>query len=134
MKNKILTIIFGLTLFAAAPVWAEQYHIKEMTPEVRSALDARKGRYEQLRDLKSKGAVGENNKGYVEVVGSDSSAQGIVDAENKDRRFIYKTIMEQNNLPGDALSTVEEVFAQVQRDKASSGDKIQEANGSWVSK
>jgi len=112
--------------------WAASYDIKEMTPEVKSALDGRRSRFEELKSLKAQGAVGENNKGYVEAL--SGNAQSVVDAENRDRRFIYTTIVSQNGLPADALGTVEDVFAKVQRDKASSGDKIQDASGSWTTK
>lgn len=110
-----------------------KYDIKEMTPEVKSALENRRERFNQLKDLKSKGIVGENNRGYVEVLSNDSSSAGLVEQENSDRRLIYKTIESQNNLSG-ALGTIEKVFAQVQRDKASSGDKIQTEDGQWVAK
>ena len=138
MRPIFLIGIFFTALLGAgmgpATANAATYDIKEMTPEVKSALDNRKNRFDQLRALKQKGAIGENNHGYVEVIGGDSEAQSVADAENKDRRVIYKTIAEQNNLPGDALSTIETVFAQVQRDKANSGDKIQDASGSWITK
>lgn len=126
-----LAVVFG---FYPNIVLAEgAYDIKEMTPEVKSALEGRRGRFEQLRELKAKSVVGENNRGYVEALGSDADAKAVVDAENSDRRLIYKTIEQQNNL-SDALSTIEKVFAQVQRDKASAGDKIQDESGNWVTK
>jgi uncharacterized protein YdbL (DUF1318 family) len=105
-----------------------------MTPEVKSALEGRRSRFDELKSLKAQGAIGENNQGYVEVLKNTGNAQSIADAENRDRRFIYTTIVAQNGLPSSALGTVEEVFAQVQRDKASSGDKIQDASGNWTAK
>jgi len=114
------------------PAFSEAtYSIKEMTPEVQGALENRRARYEDLRQLKNAGAVGENNQGYVEALSAD--AQAIVSAENTDRKVIYVTIAQQNNLQG-ALATIEKVFAQVQRDKAEPGDKIQEDNGTWTTK
>lgn len=132
-------IIFVLGILAASfinvsPVLAEgQYSIKHMTPEVQSALENRRGRFEQLRALKANGAIGENNHGYVDALGGGSAVQSLATAENSDRRVIYTTIGEQNGLT-DALTTIESVFAQVQRDKAESGDKIQTEDGQWVSK
>ena len=110
-----------------------QYDIKEMTPEVKTALENRKNRFEDLRQLKSERIVGENNRGYVEALSDDAAAKALVNAENQDRKAIYKTIEEQNNLI-DALGTIEKVFADVQRGKASPGDKIQDESGSWVTK
>ena len=138
MKRNFLSVIF-LTMVIAVGMRAEivsaaTYDIKELTPSVKAALDGRRNRFDQLRALKEKGLVGENNRGYVEALGDDPQAKTIVDEENNDRRFIYKTIVEQNNLSPDAISTIETVFAQVQRDKANPGDKIQDAGGSWIKK
>ncbi|MFA5059148.1 MAG: YdbL family protein [Candidatus Omnitrophota bacterium] len=109
------------------------YDIKEMTPEVKSALENRKNRYEQLRQLKSQGIVGEGNRGYVVALIDDASAKSLVASENNDRKSIYRAIEQQNNLT-NALETIEKVFAQVQKDKAAAGDKIQNEDGSWVIK
>jgi uncharacterized protein YdbL (DUF1318 family) len=110
-----------------------KYQIKQMTPEVNSALENRRSRFDQLRDLKSKGIVGETNRGYVKAIESIGDAESLVQAENDDRKIIYKTIAQQNGLEG-ALETIEKVFAQVQRDKAESGDKVQQEDGSWTTK
>jgi uncharacterized protein YdbL (DUF1318 family) len=131
--NFVFVSVMALTVCSNA--LAASYDIKEMTPEVKSALDARRGRFDQLAALKAEGKVGENNQGYVEVLsGGGVGAESLVSAENSDRKMIYKTIVAQNGLPGDALSTVEKVFAQVQRDKAASGDSIQNESGAWVKK
>jgi uncharacterized protein YdbL (DUF1318 family) len=133
MLRKILLVA---VLFVSLSVTAQyacaeaKYSIKQMTPEVQSALNNRRDRFEQLRQLKHAGAVGENNHGYVEVLNKEGDAQSLASAENNDRRVIYQTIAEQNGLQG-ALDTIETVFAQVQRDKADSGDKIQDSNGQW---
>ncbi len=131
MKKTLLAILFALAL-SVPSVLAASYDIKEMTPEVKSALDGRRNRFDELKSLKAQGAIGENNQGYVEALKTEG--QSVVDAENRDRRFIYTTIVSQNGLPADALGTVEAVFAQVQRDKAASGDKIQDVSGSWTTK
>ncbi len=138
--RKFVMMLLGLSFLAvflgfnSNVVLAEgAYDIKEMTPEVKSALEGRRNRFDQLRELKAKGAIGENNRGYVEVIGDGAGAQSVVDAENSDRRLIYKTIEQQNDL-SNALGTIEKVFAQVQRDKASPGDKIQDESGNWTAK
>ena len=139
MKQKILNfVIFGACLanilLSIQPSFAQgKYSIKEMTPEVQAALDNRRDRFDQLRNLKAKGIIGENNRGYVEVLTSDAAASDLVNAENRDRKLIYKTVETQNDLT-DALATIEKVFAQVQSDKASPGDKIQDENGHWMNK
>ena len=127
-------LVLLLTAFVQTNLWAAKYDIKEMTPEVKSALDARRARYDQLTALKAEGKVGENNRGYVEALGSGGGAADVVAAENKDRKAIYNTIVTQNGLTADSLETIEKVFAQVQRDKAASGDSIQDESGNWKKK
>ncbi|HBR13984.1 MAG TPA: hypothetical protein DD723_00365 [Candidatus Omnitrophica bacterium] len=137
MLRKICYFIFVFCLLAALKttfVSAQaKYSIKEMTPAVTQALENRKARYEELKGLKAKGTVGENNQGYVEVLVSDEAANVLADAENLDRKTIYVTIAEQNDLT-NALGTIESVFAQVQRDKAEAGEKIQDESGTWGTK
>ncbi|MBL8012839.1 MAG: YdbL family protein [Candidatus Omnitrophica bacterium] len=135
-----ISFIFGLvaTVLLTGAVhlssFAASYDIKEMTPEVKAALDARRGRFDQLASLKAQGAVGENNRGYVEVLKDMGPAQSVVASENQDRKLIYNTIVKQNDLPANSLTTIEKVFAQVQRDKAASGDSVQNESGAWTKK
>jgi uncharacterized protein YdbL (DUF1318 family) len=110
------------------------YDIKEMTPEVKSALEARKVRFGELKALKAQGFVGESNRGYTEALGGGAYVMTLVADENKDRKFVYQTIVDQNGLNEGALAAVESVFAGVQRDKASPGDKVQDAAGTWMTK
>lgn len=136
-KDYLLGTLILAVLFLAVSltnVFAASYDIKEMTPAVKASLDARRSRFEQLSSLKSQGKIGENNSGYVEVLSGGDGAGDVVNAENKDRKFIYHAIVEQNGLPEDALATVEKVFAQVQRDKAAAGDSIQDESGNWIKK
>ena len=131
---KKTAILIVMMIMVSAVAWGgSKYSIKTMTPEVQQALNARKDRFSELRSLKSSGVIGENNHGYVEVLKSDSNAMSIASQENRDRKVVYQTIAEQNGLEG-ALSTIESAFAQVQNDKAESGDKIQNADGSWAVK
>ncbi|MCA9406706.1 MAG: YdbL family protein [Candidatus Omnitrophica bacterium] len=136
---KRLSYIFLIGLFIAAftsvpmAVSAQEYSIKKMTPAVQSALENRRDRYENIQFEKAKGNLGENNRGYVEVLGGGDSVKALADAENKDRKIIYQTIAEQNDLT-KAIEIIEKVFAQVQRDKASAGEKIQMEDGKWVTK
>ncbi len=129
-----LSLFLLMTIAGSELISAQmKYDIKEMTPEVEAALNNRRERFDQLRGFKSAGVVGENNRGYVELLKDDAEAKRLVDAENRDRKTVYKTIEQQNNL-SNALETIETVFAQVQREKAQAGDKVQEENGQWVTK
>lgn len=135
MMNKyILIALIAIAIFGIeTTALGQQYNIKEMTPAVEQALEGRKARFEKLNQLKAQGVIGENNKGYVENLAGDDDTQAVVNAENKDRKVIYITIADQNGLT-DSLHTIEKVFAQVKRDKAKTGEKIQLLDGSWTSK
>ena len=138
MAMQKIRLVFFLSisfLILGSPLlYAEgKYAIREMTPEVKDALENRKNRFEELRQFKSQGVIGESNHGYLELFLDNMRAKALVYAENKDRETIYKAIQQQNNLV-DALGTIEKVFAQVQRDKASLGDKIQGEDGNWTVK
>ena len=132
--RKFLFFSFLLLMTSGLVMASGAYDLREVTPQVQSALDARRSRFDELKTLKTQGVVGENNRGYVEVVGEGSQAKALVDAENVNRALIYQAIVEQNNLGKDALATVEGVFAGVQREKASPGEKIQDVSGTWVTK
>lgn len=130
-KIVISALLLG-TLTCTPLVWAGSYDIKEMTPEIQQALSGRQARYSQLKQLKSEGAIGETNQGYVEAL--SGSGNGVTDAENSDRRVIYSAIVQQNNLGAQGLTQVQKVFAEVQHDKATSGESIQLASGEWNKK
>ncbi len=136
MRNlKILGILIILAAsLTPLSVRAEaKYALKEMTPEVSAALEARRARFDNLADLKSKGMVGEDNHGYVKALVSDPEVEAVVDAEDNDRKLVYTTIAEQNGLTGE-METIEKVFGDVQHEKAKPGEKIQDANGLWITK
>ncbi|MBF0594744.1 MAG: YdbL family protein [Candidatus Omnitrophica bacterium] len=107
------------------------YDIKTMTPAVKAALESRKGRFADLKELKAQGIVGETNRGYVQALSGGADVKALVAAENKDRKFVYEAIVEQNGLDASAIATVEKVFGKVQRDKADHGEKVQDENGNW---
>ncbi|MCA9402904.1 MAG: YdbL family protein [Candidatus Omnitrophica bacterium] len=125
----VLAVLTGFTPAAQA----KDYNIKQMTAEVSRALESRRQRFDRLADLKSSGAIGENNKGYISVLKHDPQTAEMVKDENKDRKVIYQTIAEQNGL-ADALPVIEEVFARVQRDKAGPGENVQKPDGTWIKK
>ena len=130
MKKLFMVFVLICAAAAAAPAQAT-YDIKELTPAVKSALDGRKARFAELKTMKTQGLVGETNRGYVQALGGGADVKAMVAAENKDRRLVYEAVVEQNRLGAGALSTVETVFARVQRDKAEPGEKVQDASGRW---
>ena len=62
-----LFLITGMVLMPRLSLAAE-YDLKELTSDVKTALENRRVRFEQLRAYKEKGVIGENNHGYVEFL------------------------------------------------------------------
>ena len=114
--------------------WAEAPQLKVMTPEVQKAVDSRRGRFDQLKGAKAKGSVGEDNQGHVAALSGGPEIHSLVEAENQDREAIYRAIVDQNQLPADAMSTIRATFAEVEREKAEPGEKIQLPSGEWTAK
>ncbi|MBI1953703.1 MAG: DUF1318 domain-containing protein [Candidatus Omnitrophica bacterium] len=115
-----------------SPAYAESAELKYTTPEVQAALDSRRNRFEKLKTYKAQGLVGEDNQGHVASFGGDANVASLVEAENRDREVVYQAIVQQNNLAPAAIETVRSTFAQVQREKAELGEKIQQPSGEWV--
>lgn len=127
-------IVLSVIAMVVPSVFAGSYDLKEITPAVKQALENRQARYSQLQSLKQKGAVGEDNKGFVADLGRDPQAAAMVNSENRDRRIIYQALVDQNKLGSAGMTEVQKVFAEVQRDKASSGEYIQTPAGEWSRK
>jgi len=123
-----------LAMLGPGTVRSETYELKQMTPDVQAALNARQQRFSQLAAAKQAGTVGETNEGLVTPRGGGPEAAALAEAENRDRLTIYQAIVAQNGLPADALATVQRVFAEVQREKAAAGDPIQLPSGEWSRK
>jgi uncharacterized protein YdbL (DUF1318 family) len=134
--KQIFLVLLMVTVLATSmwsPSYAASYDLKEITPAVKVALENRRDRFETLSQMKRDGVIGENNKGYVDVVNDKGNAKTVVSDENRDRKVIYTAIAEQNGLTG-AFQTIETVFAEVQHGKAAPGEYIQNASGAWVKK
>jgi uncharacterized protein YdbL (DUF1318 family) len=90
-----------------------------------------KNRLPTILELKAKGIVGENNKGFLEFIGGKKEKADVVAAENEDRQAVYEAIAKQQS------TTVELVgkrrALQISQ-KADSGDWLQDASGKWYQK
>ncbi len=136
MKNfRIAVFSLCLAVLAAMPLCrAADYDFKELTPEIKKALQDRQTRYAQIQELKREGVIGENNKGYITDLQNSSAASSLTAAENRDRRTIYENLASQNKLGGNGLLEVQRAFADVQSEKAGAGDMVQSSDGNWGKK
>ena len=128
---------FNFNPFTSTLLYAESIssELKVYTPEIKTALASRRKRLRLINEYKSKGVIGENNKGLVRIRGvAASSVQRLVKEENKDRMTIYQALVRQNNMPPEQLEIVQEQFAAVHRGKANKGEWIQLPTGKWIKK
>ncbi len=124
-------LVLGSSSFLFA---AQNYDIKEMTPEIKQAFAGRQNRYRELQALKSAGSVGEDNQGDVKALKNSPDIADIVSQENNDRLIIYQAIVNQHQLGPSGMTQVRAAFAEIQRSRAKPNDPIQDNSGQWVKK
>ncbi len=111
--------------------------LKTRTPEVMAAIESRRARLPQLAAVLSQGCAGENSQGLVEVrpgASCPAGAAALIAAENRDRLFIYRTLVEQNNMAPTELPRVQAAFGKVHRERAPAGTWVQDQSGRWSRK
>ena len=126
-----------LALFTPAPAEAQVPDLKIRTPEVMASIESRRARFPQIREWKGKGCIGENAQGLVEArpgQGCDPEVGALIDAENRDRMTLYRTLLQQNNMPASELAKIQAGFAKARRERAQSGEWIQTETGQWTHK
>lgn len=118
-----LTLFFVIAMFGAAIVRAEDLGA------VKARMEQRLGSVDALKD---RGAVGENNQGFLEARGNVSGAdQKVISDENADRRTVYADIAAKTGATAD---TVGRKRAQHIATIAKAGHWIQDAGGAWRQK
>src|SRR3990172_6160175 len=58
----------------------------------------------------------------------------IIDAENRDRMMLYRTLLQQNSMPASELAKVQAGFAKARLERARPGDWVQTESGQWTRK
>ncbi len=126
-----------LALLAPARAEAQVPDLKIRTPEVMASIESRRQRFPQLQQWKGRGCIGENAQGVVEARpghGCGPEAGALIEAENRDRMTLYRTLLQQNNMPPGDLAKVQAGFARANRERAQSGEWIQIETGQWMRK
>jgi hypothetical protein len=83
-----------------------------------------------IKELKAKGVVGENNKGYLGFVGAPAK-ENVVQDENNDRKEAYAAIATKQGVTADVVGKRR---AEQIADKAVSGEWLQNPSGTWYKK
>ncbi len=133
----------GLGLVTAAWAATNEVASPEVTnPAIRKIIDSRAQRLEPITRYKSAGVLGENNKALLEIRSLDSltdlrqraEAQRLLKEENDDRARLFTEIAAAQGVDSSQLPKIQETYAGTLREKASPGDWIQLADGTWTQK
>lgn len=124
MKKIFLRLLFALVFLTPALL------VRANDP---SAVKARMAqRVSQIDEMKSRGVVGENNRGMLEArEGGGAAEQEVISAENKDREAAYAYIAEQNKTTVDMVARAR---ARQIAQASVSGVWVQDGSGVWKKK
>lgn len=118
-----------------------QINVEVSTPAIRSLKQAMASNFGQLKPFYDRGAIGENNMGFVEPrdtgalnLKDKADLNRVVSQENGNRNALYNEIMKANNLGGDSLPKIQRIFANSWRGKSQPGWWIQNDGGGWERK
>jgi uncharacterized protein YdbL (DUF1318 family) len=82
-------------------------------------------------ELKAKEIVGEDNRGYLQFVGTKREQEDVVTAENNDRKSVYSDIAKKQ---GATVDFVGRRRAKQIVEKATKGEFLQDESGKWYKK
>ena len=125
MKSILLRICLLGGLLSAGVVAARA---AEDLGAVKARLAQRLGSLDQL---KSSGAVGETNRGLVDLRAASPAAGDLVAAENRDRGIVYAAIAQQT---GSTVETVGRARAKQIAAASAPGVWVQRESGEWYKK
>ena len=122
--RKIAYPLIVLMLGAAAAYGAD---------DLQSLQKRMKARYGQIVKLKSAGKIGETWSGYVEAVKPEfrDDAAGLINAENADRRTLYRLMAEEEGLTPEEVAKNNAVR---NFQKARKGEYLKGPEGQWKQK
>ena len=116
----------------------------ESRRRVMMAMQSQEFNRDDILDFKKRGYVGENNQGLLTIFADHKGlrdparkkfVEAIVTEENADRMVIMKRVIEMNvELSDEDLPKVQRIFANLNRDNARPGERIELDNGTWVTK
>ena len=123
MKKKLYFAVFAIFLLIVFAAGA--------FPSAKEIQARMLARLPEIKALKDKGLVGENNQGLLEFVGLQKEKQDVVAAENQDREMVYEAIAKQQGITVELVGKHRAVQI---ADKARTGEWLQDADGKWYRK
>lgn len=119
-------------LFTLCAVLGALFTTPAMFAESAGEIRARMAqRLSQVDELKGKGAIGENNRGFLEVRDGGGNAAVVVADENRDREIVYALIAKETGASADSVGR-----ARAKQIAAASraGVWVQDDSGAWKKK
>jgi len=123
MKKKLYFAVFAIFLLIVFAAGA--------FPSAKEIQARMLARLPEIKALKDKGLVGENNQGLLEFVGQQKENQDVVAAENQDRKMVYEAIAKQQGITVELVGKHRAIQI---ADKARTGEWLQDADGKWYRK
>lgn len=123
MKKKLYFAVFAIFLLIVFAAGA--------FPSAKEIQARMLARLPEIKVLKNKGLVGENNQGLLEFVGQQKENQDVVAAENQDREMVYEAIAKQQGITVELVGKHRAIQI---ADKARTGEWLQDPDGKWYRK
>ncbi len=124
MKRKKIIAVLSILILALLITNGYASSAKEIKQRMIARLP-------EIKALKNKGIVGENNLGYLQFVGNKKEKADVVNAENRDRKLVYEAIAKQQNTTVEVVGKHRAIQI---ANKAQAGEWLQDANGKWYQK
>lgn len=115
-KSKVrIILLFIMVLAVVGQAWAggEKERMRQRLPAIKA--------------LKANGVVGENNQGLL-TIRKNTDQKGLIEAENRDRRTVYRLIAKQKGTTPDLVGKRRAM--QIAK-KAAAGTWVQGPGGNW---
>lgn len=139
-RAKVLTAILGLALAASSACASDEIDLDVSTAAIDALRVRMKDRADAIAKHKDFGQLGEARDGLLAVrtlegvkLSDKKAIEDLVDAENTDRRALYREILKANDLKDEAADAVMKAAARRNRKTAAPGHWVQEpAEGTWT--
>lgn len=135
------TPLSWLNVLAPGRAEAQEADINISTAAIRALKDSMRTRSAQLKPYMSGGQVGIGSDGLLVTRGLDgvplnaqANIRRLVEAENRDRRSLYREIAKANDFGDDRIPDIQKIFAETWIQKAEKGWWVQQPNGQWTQK
>ena len=127
MKNSLLRLLAIISLLA----FGFTANLARAAEDLGAVKARMAQRLSKLDGFKAQGAIGENNRGMVELRGGPVDAGDVVAAENRDREMVYASIAQQTRTSADQVGRAR---ARQIAAASAAGVWVQRDDGTWQRK